>query len=140
MYVADRENSRVQLFKPDGEYIDEWTHVTRPDDLFIDSAGIMHVAELGEIAGRSPDTEILPHTPHAERVLDGFGWRFLLRDSAGKTPCYRVTSSHPMESGLILTAIYMLLRSSIVAEPIVVLYHSIAIRCKNSSVSATAKW
>ena len=85
VYVADRENSRVQLFNPDGEFIDEWTHVTRPDDLFIDSAGIMHVAELGEIAGRSPDTEILPHTPHASVCLMDLDGELITR-FGGKDP------------------------------------------------------
>ena len=71
IYVADRENSRVQVFAPDGTYITEWNHVTRPDDLFIDSEGFIYVAELGERAGRRPDVEILPHMPHARvSVLD----------------------------------------------------------------------
>lgn len=69
VYVADRENSRIQVFSPKGEYLTEWDHVTRPDDLFIDDSGILFVAELGEIAGRSPDTEILPHMPHASVCL-----------------------------------------------------------------------
>lgn len=63
--VADRENSRVQIFSPAGEYLTEWTDVIRPDDIYIDSNGMVFVAELGQIAGRSPDIEILPHTPHA---------------------------------------------------------------------------
>lgn len=63
--VADRENSRVQIFSPAGEYLTEWTDVIRPDDIFIDSDGMVFVAELGQIAGQSPDIEILPHTPHA---------------------------------------------------------------------------
>ena len=69
--VADRENSRIQLFAPDGSYLAQWTHVTRPDDLFIDPDGLLYVAELGERAGRSPDVEILPHMPHASvAILD----------------------------------------------------------------------
>ncbi len=67
--VADRENSRVQVFTSSGEYITEWNNVIRPDDLFIDSEGILYVAELGQIAGRSPDVEILPHMPHARVSL-----------------------------------------------------------------------
>lgn len=69
IYVADRENSRIQVFDNDGNYLHEWDHVIRPDDLFIDRDGILYVAELGEIAGRSPDIEILPHTPHARVSL-----------------------------------------------------------------------
>ena len=69
--VADRENSRIQVFGPDGTYLTEWAHVTRPDDLFIDPDGLLYVAELGERAGRPPDVEILPHTPHASvAILD----------------------------------------------------------------------
>ena len=69
VYVADRENSRIQVFRPDGEYVKEWNHVSRPDDLFIDGDDVLYVAELGEIAGRDPDVEILPHTPHARVTL-----------------------------------------------------------------------
>lgn len=67
--VADRENSRIQVFTSAGKYITEWNNVIRPDDLFIDSEGILYVAELGQIAGRSPDVEILPHMPHARVSL-----------------------------------------------------------------------
>ncbi|MCY4143859.1 MAG: peptidyl-alpha-hydroxyglycine alpha-amidating lyase family protein [Gammaproteobacteria bacterium] len=67
--VADRENSRIQVFDSSGKFLMEWSNVVRPDDLFIDAAGILFVAELGEIAGRSPDVEILPHMPHARVSL-----------------------------------------------------------------------
>ena len=71
VYVADRENSRIQVFTANGDYVKEWDHVIRPDDLYIDDDDILYVAELGEIAGRSPDFEILPHTPHARvSVMD----------------------------------------------------------------------
>ena len=83
--VADRENSRIQVFNHGGDYLTEWDHVTRPDDLFIDADGILYVAELGEIAGRSPDVEILPHTPHASvAVLDLDGT--LIHRFGGKDP------------------------------------------------------
>ena len=47
VYVADRENSRVQIFKPDGEYLREWTQFNRPYDLFIDDQDMIHIAEGG---------------------------------------------------------------------------------------------
>src|SRR5436309_1949925 len=28
--VADRENDRIQLFDPEGKYLDQWTQVQRP--------------------------------------------------------------------------------------------------------------
>lgn len=52
--VADRENSRLQFFSPDGEYLEEWTDVVRPCDLFIDDDGLIYVAELGRRAGLFP--------------------------------------------------------------------------------------
>ena len=65
--VADRENSRIQVFSPKGEYVTEWTGISRPDDLFIDeAAGIMYVAELG---GWAAGADIPPHVPPASVCL-----------------------------------------------------------------------
>jgi len=61
--VADRENSRIQVFSPRGEYLTEWAGISRPDDLIIDHrAGLMYVAELG---GWAADAEMPPHAPPA---------------------------------------------------------------------------
>ena len=49
--VADRENSRVQLFSPRGEYLTTWTDVSRPDDLAIDPQGHVFVVELSVNVG-----------------------------------------------------------------------------------------
>jgi hypothetical protein len=47
VYVCDRENSRVQIFTPEGEYLREWTFLNRPYDIFIDEQDMMHIAEGG---------------------------------------------------------------------------------------------
>jgi streptogramin lyase len=47
VYVADRENSRVQIFKPDGTYLREWGFLNRPYDIFIDDQDTLHIAEGG---------------------------------------------------------------------------------------------
>jgi hypothetical protein len=39
VYVADRENSRIQLFTDAGIFVGEWTDVARPCQVFIDRAG-----------------------------------------------------------------------------------------------------
>src|SRR5262249_34070880 len=52
VYVADRENSRVQLFTADGAYLGEWADVARPCQVFLDRQGWVYVAELGFRAGR----------------------------------------------------------------------------------------
>lgn len=56
VFVADRENSRIQLFTPKGEFIDEWTDFARPSQVFIDRGGRFFVAELGFRAGMWPGT------------------------------------------------------------------------------------
>jgi DNA-binding beta-propeller fold protein YncE len=66
VYVADRENSRIQVFSADGEYRTEWTHVSRPDDLYIDADENLFVAELGFKVANMPNglgAEVPPHEP-----------------------------------------------------------------------------
>ena len=36
VYLADRENSRVQVFSSDGKFLAEWANLLRPADVFID--------------------------------------------------------------------------------------------------------
>ncbi len=50
--VTDRENDRIQFFSPDGEYLDQWTHVQRPTDVFIDREGLVYVSSLWWIVGQ----------------------------------------------------------------------------------------
>jgi DNA-binding beta-propeller fold protein YncE len=56
VYVADRENSRIQRFTPDGEFLGEWTDVARPSQVFIADDDLFYVAELGYHAGMWPGT------------------------------------------------------------------------------------
>ena len=45
--VADRENSRVQVFNRDGEFQEEWTDLHRPTDLYVDEdQGAVYISEL----------------------------------------------------------------------------------------------
>jgi sugar lactone lactonase YvrE len=46
--VCDRENSRIQVFNLNGQFLAQWTDVARPDDVCVDEAGHVYVAELGE--------------------------------------------------------------------------------------------
>jgi hypothetical protein len=46
VFVCDRENDRVQIFSPTGEYLTSWAHLTRPAELWIDEkVGVVYVAE-----------------------------------------------------------------------------------------------
>jgi DNA-binding beta-propeller fold protein YncE len=78
VYVADRQNNRVQIFSLEGEYFEEWDNLLRPCDIYFDKRGRVYVAELthrvsilnkmGEVLARiggmecsSPDLFIAPH-------------------------------------------------------------------------------
>lgn len=87
VYVADRENDRIQLFSPRGEFLDEWTDVARPCQATCDAAGNVFVAELGYRAGMWPGTS--PPTPNATggrvSVFNTRG-ELLARWGGGETP------------------------------------------------------
>src|SRR5436305_1827100 len=52
--LADRENDRIQLFSPDGEYLDQWAQVQRPTNIALDREGRIYVSELWWRAGDRP--------------------------------------------------------------------------------------
>jgi DNA-binding beta-propeller fold protein YncE len=88
VYVADRENSRLQLFTPDGQYLTEWTDVARPCQVFIDAKGDVYVAELGFHAGQWPGNP--PPSPDAPggrvSVFNPRG-ELQARWGGGRNPC-----------------------------------------------------
>ena len=79
VYVADRENCRVQIFTPDGQYISEWGWVNRPCDIFIDGQDNIYIAELGFSFG-------VGDAPHL---------RLLRKPPEGHSPLARVTVTNP---------------------------------------------
>lgn len=62
VFVADRENSRIQIFDPDGKFLNAWIDIARPCQVTFDADGIVYVAELGYRAGMWPGTS----PPHPE--------------------------------------------------------------------------
>jgi len=46
VYVADRQNGRIQVFTLGGGYVEEWPGLARPCDIYIDRRGLVYVAEL----------------------------------------------------------------------------------------------
>jgi sugar lactone lactonase YvrE len=54
LLVADRENSRIQIFSLDGRFLEEWTNTCRPDGVAIDRQGNIYVCDLGLRAARYP--------------------------------------------------------------------------------------
>lgn len=51
VYVADRENDRIQIFSPDGEYLDELTDMYRPCAISVAPDGTLYVGELWREVG-----------------------------------------------------------------------------------------
>lgn len=45
--VCDRENNRIQIFDPDGKFIETWTDVQAPGDVWITEDNTIYVAEQG---------------------------------------------------------------------------------------------
>ena len=45
VYVCDRENNRVQVFTPDGDYVTEWRDLFHPMDVIADADGNLYVSD-----------------------------------------------------------------------------------------------
>ncbi len=60
VYVADRENHRIQIFTPQEEFLDMWPGFIQPCDIYVDDNDIMYVPELqGRVSLVSLDGTIL---------------------------------------------------------------------------------
>lgn len=91
VYVADRENSRLQIFDPDGSFLAEWTGIARPCQVTFDADGILYVAELGYRAGMWPGTS----PPSAEAT----GGRVSIFDLDGNLLSQFGGGEHPESPG-----------------------------------------
>ena len=45
LFVADRSNSRIQIFNQDGEFLEEWRQFGRPSGVFINKDDVIYVAD-----------------------------------------------------------------------------------------------
>lgn len=62
VFVTDRENDRIQIFSPSGEFLAQWTNVQRPTDVSFGKDGLVYVSELAWLPGNKsfvngPQTE-----------------------------------------------------------------------------------
>jgi DNA-binding beta-propeller fold protein YncE len=86
--VADRENSRLQFFSPEGQFLKEWTGIARPCQVAIDAEGTAYVAELGYKAGMWPGTTApSPDSPGGSVSIFSSGGELLARWGGGSNPC-----------------------------------------------------
>ncbi len=88
VYVADRENSRLQLFTADGQYLSEWRDIARPCEVFIDKNSNVYVAELGYRAGMWPGAHPPSPTATGGRMsVFNLQGELLARWGGGDNPC-----------------------------------------------------
>jgi sugar lactone lactonase YvrE len=45
LFVADRENNRIQIFDQDGQFLDEWRQFGRPSSVYINKNDVIYVAD-----------------------------------------------------------------------------------------------
>ena len=88
VYVADRENSRVQLFSPEGKYITEWKDIQRPGNIYVGSDDQFYVTEMGWRGGLFPGMKPPMSVPIGGRlnIFNGKG-ELLERWGGGDNPC-----------------------------------------------------
>jgi DNA-binding beta-propeller fold protein YncE len=74
LWVCDRENNRIQIFTPEGEFIEEKTGLARPNNTWIDAQGYLYVTELGAgLTIYDPQDQVLQKIPGGEARREP-GW------------------------------------------------------------------
>jgi DNA-binding beta-propeller fold protein YncE len=82
--VADRENNRVQIFSPQGDFLTQWTDLARPCDIYIDADGAVYIPELdGLMTILSLEGQILARWTSPTGTGDGDGGHAVWVDSRG---------------------------------------------------------
>ncbi|MCI0721753.1 MAG: peptidyl-alpha-hydroxyglycine alpha-amidating lyase family protein [Acidobacteria bacterium] len=87
VYVADRENSRIQVFTHAGEFLTDWKDVARPTQIFIDAHDNVYVSELGWRAGLFSGVQPPPDPPGGRVSIFTRDGKLLARWGGGDTPC-----------------------------------------------------
>jgi DNA-binding beta-propeller fold protein YncE len=82
--VADRENDRIQVFTPSGEFLTEWTDIQRPTQLVLGPDSLLYVAELWWKKGlRTPRGEEIASHRYGRIAILGTDGRVLARHGGG---------------------------------------------------------
>ncbi len=86
IYIADRENSRIQLFNLEGKYVGEWKEIARPCQIYIDNQDRAYIAEVGYKAGMWPGTSTTPEAPGGRVSIFDLEGNLLSRFGGGDDP------------------------------------------------------
>lgn len=73
VYVADRENHRIQLFDGGGRYLDQWNYLHRPCGLHLREDGGEKRFYVGESAPELKVSKNIPNLGPRVSILDGEG-------------------------------------------------------------------
>ena len=75
VYVADRQNRRVQIFDLDGKFIKEWKYAGLPCGLYLDSSQQMYLATgfAGQILKLDRNGKAVAATGQPGKALGQFG-------------------------------------------------------------------
>jgi DNA-binding beta-propeller fold protein YncE len=76
LYVADRGNSRIQLFDTDGRFLGEWKdrrRIGRPWAVRIGEDGFVYVVDGGDQGSFPPERARVLKLDMSGRVVDSFG-------------------------------------------------------------------
>ena len=87
VYVADRENSRVQIFDAAGKFITEWRDLARPTEVFIDRNDTVYVSEIGFRCGLFPGVVAPPNAAGSSVAILSRDGKLLCRWGGGPDPC-----------------------------------------------------
>jgi hypothetical protein len=74
VYVADRENHRVQVFDGNGKYETQWNNLHRPSGLFM-PPGKCPICYIGEIGPAQPVNRNVPNLGPRVTIVDNTGKR-----------------------------------------------------------------
>ena len=98
LFVADRDNNRIQIFDQDGTFLEQWTEFSRPSGIYIDKNDTIYVSdsESGSVArdrtdwkrgiriGRISDRKVIAFIPDpVENVTGTSGAEGVAVDAAG---------------------------------------------------------
>ena len=76
LFVGDRQNNRIQIFGPDGNFIAQWFQFGRPSGMFIDRNDVLYVADSESRDGRTNTGQpALPQTGYGYNLGAGRGIR-----------------------------------------------------------------
>ena len=87
VFVADRENSRIQLFDAEGRFLEQWPDIVRPTDLFICDDDTVFVAEEGARCGLFPWMTPDPDAIGGRVAVFAPDGELLARWGGGLDPC-----------------------------------------------------